>query len=1237
MMIEGSWKRVQKLHTIRKRIIIYVIIVSLLYVLFSGIYQYSKVNAQSVETIPAIMTETDIDSNKEFQENVLYRVTITGENLDDYNIHVCVKQVTDGKEKEYILSDADQTLIFEAVENGKATTVLFTEEGIYTVYAIAKKKEQTDIITQTDEITFSINPIESVIQITDVTIDYDEPEDKDLKVIEEDNKNIYYLNAAAKVGFKVTEQNWQTAKVDIETTKEGIGRIEPMEPLSITEPKDTDNPQSEMSIVYTEEGCYKTVIQGVDAAGNVSEQHTRYFVIDWTSPVITQSMESEIVDGAYYDKPVQFTYSINESNYKSAEATIDVVRVFDGKTYHETGDMPRRLELNEENSEFQYSCDKQGAYTITIQAKDQAGNMAMQTQPDGTENQGYTIHFVINMQCPELTITGVDNQYKTKNPVLLTFQAASRNHDFASYLIQVTRSSIDGELEFYDIIGNEESVYDVNGSKWSTVGYVTDQQEIFITERILRFEREGIYKVTFSGMDKAGNVAKETEVTFYIDRTAPRISEIEYSDAGGLIHEKYHNVYSAQAVKVEFSVRDLVTGVNEGCVYVTVGTDKERAVDTLIYIARKSAENRYYVYIPTDVTMNEFDSRITIWASDALANENYMVSSNIVYNTVVPVIHMTCDTDYSVWTNQDLTFHITTTDEKSGLKEVAYKVNDKIVKRIVFDQLVYSYDYDVTATESADKITGYTVSVEVINNCGTANTLQRQVYIDKEKPEVRLSGIKNGDHYNTNQIFQTDVHDVSYTGTRTVYMISCELDGKMYTMSLEAFISEKYNDSCNRKILREGSYTIYAITTDAAGNQATSNTLRFVIDKTAPELSVSGVSDGSMNGAPVTIDFTCVESFFATNQISIQVEKTLDGVTTTEEIKKFPKNVKRTSMRHTFSEDGTYKVMISAIDKAGNIAQRESVSFSIDQTKPVIYITGTANYEQWRRPVTVRFSVKESYYLKNQVIITGTHIDINGNVTKVELPKMPCSGKINSLLQTFDKDGIYYFKVVSKDEAGNWESDEIHFTIDQTNPQINKVRSYHGGYYQEFRMADSLEEIFKDLTVVSYRILLNGIEYNGTDIVTEEGKYNLYVEVEDELGHQSSENVEFIIDHTAPKVLFTGVQDGENVHESGNVVLTLANTEDKITGVRMNGKDYGADTRILSYSKYGVYYIEVDCEDKAGNAATRKMHFVYNNPLAVAPQIAGVTISAVSVCIWFWIGVSERKRRKERHDKSSGI
>ena len=971
---------------------------------------------------------------------------------------------------------------------------------------------------------------------------------------------------------------------------------------------ESDSSRYVRTLQLSAEGNYKVTVTGKDKSGNDGKNPQGQtavvsFRVDTTKPVITLS---GIRSGAYYSNSVQLSGSVTELNYADTEAKIEMVRTLGGEVKESKTET---LTLNGRISGFSRSYVKEGEYTVTVTAKDGAEN----------EAESKVIRFVIDETAPQLSITGVRNGYMTKDNVSIQLNATDYNHDFSKYKVEVIRSDVNGELDRKNYVFSE--------SQWQKNG--------FTAVKMMTFSEEGKYEVIFDAVDKAGNEAATMKVSFYIDHTAPVISGIVYSDSNGILKEKYHNIYSNRAILVEFNVWDRVTGVNDKKVYVTIGKPGEKG--SQLYIAHKTIGNSYYVYVPTDLSLTEFDNQITIWANDNVNNESNVLSTNLIFNTSKPSIGMNCDVDYTKWTNQDVTFNTTVSDEKSGLKEVVYKINNKTVKKVVFDTLTTSYSYELTAKETASKVTGYTVAIEVTNNCGTSATALRQVYIDKVKPKVSLSGISNGTHYNTNQIFTTDVKDVSYKDTKTTYVVTRTLDGKEYPVSMAVFRSDKQEDSCNRKLIKEGQYKIYAITTDSAGNRSVSNTLRFVIDKTAPKLSIDGVQNGAMSGSAVSVEFGCVESFYATNNVAIKVQRKLDGRTETREINGFPKNAKKTSMTQSFSEDGTYEITIEATDKAGNIATPQTIIFSVDQSKPEIRITGTDNYEQWKEPVNVQFTVEESYYANNNVEIKGTRTDIDGNVTDVALPEFSSVGKVSSLSQMLNQDGIYEFEVVSKDEAGNRGSGKIHFVIDQTNPQINNIEKFDGGYYQSFRLAESLEDIFKDLTVINYRILLNGIEYDGIAPVEEEGKYTLDVEVSDELGHVTSRLVEFIIDHTAPKVIFTGAKDGETVHESGTITMSLTNAEDEITDVRMNGVHYDSDVRSLDYLEYGSYQIEVDCVDKAGNSITRSLYFVYNNPKTDFALYAGMSILAVSTCAWLWIRTRRKEREEKEHDKSNRI
>lgn len=1015
-----------------------------------------------------------------------------------------------------------------------------------------------------------------------------------------DDGTRYYDGDSRKLKIKIVDL--QLKEPECQLYKNAITGVSPEMNSSLE-----DNPYiKELVFPFDADGRYILDISAEDLSVHAVSEH-RVLIRDTKEPVfeIRNTMLSYVngdrlpaprrengKDIYYVNQSVAISFDVEELNYYTASVAImENNRIADS--------YPRLMTENPQTFTKKYQ--ENGNYHVYAWARDKAGNYCESDMVD----------FVIDDRKPEISIQGIENKEMTKNPVTLTFEATDVNHDFDNYKITIKNSNYIG-------YGNMET-YTYSEDEWQVSGDNT------VTKQ-LAMEDEGNYEVTFEAMDKAGNVSVKT-VNFSIDRTAPVISNITYENVNGPILPRYNIIFSNQVIELEFDLYDDVVGVDANKVYVTVGNTEDRELDTPVYIAHRTVGNRFVTYIPTDMNLRDFDGILTIWANDKLGNESNLTSDHVIYSTDYARIRMTCDTDYSKWTNQDVTFHTTIKDQKSGLDRIVYKVNHQVVKTVQFHQLTYEYTWDVTASESASLVTGYPVEVEVTNNCGTTQTMTRQVYIDKENPKVQFTGIDNGAHYATDKEFVTVVEDVSYTNTYTKYVMKRTLEGREEQIAVAPFHSSNYEDRNTLTMMAEGKYEVYAITEDGAGNTATSDTLQFVIDKTAPRLSITGTSDGVVTGQPVSLMFSCEEIYYDTNTVNISVEQNIDNQTSQYQITGFPRTGKQSVMSHTFSEDGSYVVTMSARDKAGNVAVTQKLSFVIDRTKPEISVEGTTNYQLWDTAPVLSFVVEESYYATNQVSITGTRTDIEGKVHDILISDFASSGKISRLNHTFDDDGIYHLILTSKDEAGNMDRKEIHFTVDKTAPDIYLVNRFQGGYFYDFCLTDDVNNLFRDLTVISYKILLNGVEYNGTDRITAEGKYSLHVEVSDELGHMSNAVAEFIIDHTAPKVIFAGVKDGQMVHEAGNVILSLTNTEDEITSVRLNGEELGAQVRNIAYTEQGSYQIDVDCRDQAGNQVTRSIYFVYSEPMVIV-LIAG-SLAAIVLLVCGWLLMTRKKQKKK--------
>lgn len=1169
----------------RYRNLVGLITIVLTLYLFLGRTDMKMVSAtqEGFQRPEVILTCEDEDGKDE--NAIICKVKVSNPDTEWFKIHIVVSRMNvNGVRETTRLED----IVFE---EGVEKELIFDEEGVYKVYAEIIDRFGNAI--QTDALEFVIDRTDPLLsmelsQVNEESI-YNTIS-KGLTIVLR-AKDLSLIKERCEVKIRQDGEEWEKISYD---------SVSGTNTMTITVNFDETTP----------EGKYEIALSAMDELGKEAEKSFA-FVIDNTAMIIDNlqiNYEKETMENpnrffhnekeiVYFNDTVKVCAEITEKNYSHAKVFVNTIR--NGILVDE-----KNIDMESEKKKISITYSEEGNYETAIVGKDAAGN----------ESTPQSVYYVIDKTAPEFKLTQMvrDEESEMGENQLLT---VNEHRAFRFYFIDSNqnRKTYQVRIESRENMQEKPMITTLKGNEIEWM-QGEDASEIYFEIGEL-FKKEAFYTVTLSGTDLAGNEGVKKKISFCVDSTAPFITNLRYFSEDGVLKQKYDTIFSRKAVRMEFTVKDLGVGVEDKNVYVTVGSEETAGAKR--YKAHELDEDTYYIEIPSDLKVSEFNDVLTIWASDKLENERKVLSSRIIYRVEKPRIRMESNEDYGKWTNQNITFATTVEDNVSGLKEVVYKANEKTIKKVTFDKPVYRFSYDVVATEEASGSDGYSVVVEVINNNGVTNTAKRQVYIDKTKPFVELTGVENLKHYKMNQKITANVKDVSYEGAETIYYVERTWDGKTTRVSTTAYISKYMEEQFLCEIKKQGEYKVYAVTTDCAGNRRKSNSLSFVIDKEAPELSIDGIENKKVQNKAVTLKFTCVESFFETNNVKIEVERTLEGDTIVSEEKKISCNAKKSILEKCFSEDGIYKVTISATDQAGNVAQAKSIHFTVDKTSPKIQIRGCEEYQLWSKPVWIEWVIEESFYQGNKVELSGTRKNIDGTIESLEMPGMTNHGRVSTLKQIFREDGIYELEMSSQDEAGNRECKSIHFTIDQTCPEINHFEKYDGKYYQVFKMTDSMEKMVKDLTVISYRILLNGVEYNGVDEVTREGKYDLSLDVVDELGHKSRKAIAFIVDHTPPRIIFRGVKDGEAVKETGKVSLELMDEEDVITGIRMNEVEYETDTRELAYSEYGTYHIEVDCVDKAGNQITHDLHFVYTNPVVKVYIIIGILFSVSILCVLF--------------------
>jgi hypothetical protein len=173
------------------------------------------------------------------------------------------------------------------------------------------------------------------------------------------------------------------------------------------------------------------------------------------------------------------------------------------------------------------------------------------------------------------------------------------------------------------------------------------------------------------------------------------------------------------------------------------------------------------------------------------------------------------------------------------------------------------------------------------DEAGNRSTHAVRFTIDRTPPRITLAGVRDGELTNRVVVPSVAVEDAHLDST------AIRLDGSPF--------------ESGAGISTEGDHVLSVEATDGAGNNV-SVVVAFTIDRTPPEITVSGVAPGETSLTPVTITFSARDPHDAT------VEATLDGAPFLS--------------GGGVSVNGSHELVITAHDGAGNSARR-NVPFTL--------------------------------------------------------------------------------------------------------------------------------------------------------------------------------------------------------------------------------------------------------------------------------------------------------------------
>lgn len=193
------------------------------------------------------------------------------------------------------------------------------------------------------------------------------------------------------------------------------------------------------------------------------------------------------------------------------------------------------------------------------------------------------------------------------------------------------------------------------------------------------------------------------------------------------------------------------------------------------------------------------------------------------------------------------------------------------------------------------------------------------------------------------------------------------------------------------------------------------------------------------------------------------------------------------------------------------------------------------------------------------------------------------------------------------DGAGHIASAARRFTIDRHNPVIRYIDELDGTYQKSFRLDHTYGELIQDFTTVTCTVTLDGQLYPLGKHVIREGLHILELKAVDSAGNVGTAKAEFVIDHTAPEIVFKDLKEGEAYEETHTFQVTVSDQNDTIQEIRINGirQATSGHSKIYQYTveEEKSYEVSVKAVDRAGNQTVERISFEIVPKATLAEQI----------------------------------
>lgn len=617
-----------------------------------------------------------------------------------------------------------------------------------------------------------------------------------------------------------------------------------------------------------------------------------------------------------------------------------------------------------------------GVYTIFVNAKDKAGNVAEQKK----------LSFRVDNTVPVVTAKIIGGETAGKQP--------GKNYD-GTACDYFYRSDVAMLLTFDDEnIKTSNVIVTDNGNavsvKWNQIEGTDKWQASYVATQ------QGAHTIRISATDNAGNKAVDKQVSFICDKEVPQITAVVN---GGIVYsESMGQLDLTSDSVISFSVNDANEDVNDFN-YQLIKTSPDQLPVTADYI---KTDNRAFGF------SDEAEYELHVFSVDKAGNRSADRVVKFRLDKTAPQLEIGgAASGSSLDSGTTLTFTMTEAfwRDASGTVTITRKASDGAAEAN-YKTIDFTPTGRVTSlTESLSETGEYKVTFTGKDRAGhTAEAASYTVKIDTGKPVIALSGVKNNDKTTGQVEFLAQIDEDFYlTKSVTINATRKYLDAKTNTEKTEDIKFTGYNPTAATTVIRntfteDGVYDIQIECKDAAGNQDVQE-VSFTIDKTKPVIDEKVLSAYTGKLTKFAWDYDLNDVVYDLTVCDVHMYLNGSEYDGTSEI-----------------EDGAYEMKITAEDELGN-ATDETINFNLDTKAPTFIVTGVEDGEIKNEQYDINVSLQLEEDTLDEVALNGSAVEIKDNAASISITEK----------------GDYELTMKAHDEAGNVAEQTISFTYGEKN------------------------------------------------------------------------------------------------------------------------------------------------------------------------------------------------------------